>query len=114
MANPKYVAVIVTLPEQVDSSNADDVYLQLCAAVAPGISTVVADFTMTAFCESMGARAIRDARDYATGMGVEMRSVIRSGGLLRMFQLMGLDRLLHQYPTLTAALNHELEHSQTG
>jgi hypothetical protein len=58
MANPKYVAVIVTLPEQVDSSNADDVYLQLCAAVAPGISIVVADFTMTALHSFHGERCV--------------------------------------------------------
>ncbi len=39
--------VVVTLPAEIDISNADSVGEQLCAALAPGVKTVIADMTGT-------------------------------------------------------------------
>jgi anti-anti-sigma regulatory factor len=43
------VPVIVTMPADIDITNADSIGEQLLAAIAPGMSAVVADLTGTIF-----------------------------------------------------------------
>lgn len=108
MANPKRVAVIVTLPPEIDITNCVDVYMQLCSAVAPGITIVVADMTRTTFCDASGIREISHARQYAADASVDLRSVIPAGSVLHVLKLLGLGQVWRPYPTLAAALEREL------
>jgi hypothetical protein len=87
MADPKSAAVVVTLPEEIDELNADNVYLELCSAMMFGINVVVADFWMTTFCDSWGAHAMLYARGYAAHTGVQIRFVIPAGNVLRALAL---------------------------
>ncbi len=114
MANPKLVAVAVMMPDEIDLANAETVCEQLSSAVTAGIDLVFADFRLTNYCDSSGVRAICRARKHATEAGAEIRLVIPPGNVLRVLELMGLDKVLQPYPTMAAALNGEVERSQTG
>ena len=53
---------VVALPAEIDMANADDVGEQLRSAFTPGVTMVVADLTLTVFCDSYGMRALVLAR----------------------------------------------------
>jgi anti-anti-sigma factor len=105
MAIPKYAVVVVRLPDEIDMINSDDVYNQLCSAMAPGIEIVVADLKLTTFCDAGGSRALSHARDHATEAGVEIRFVIPPGNVLRVLEMLFVDQVLQPYPSLGAALD---------
>ena len=105
MAIPKYAEVVVTLPDEIDMTNSDDVYNQLCSAMTPGIEIVIADLRLTTFCDAGGSTALSHARDHATEAGVEIRFVIPPGNVLRVLEMLGLDQVLPTYPSLGAALD---------
>src|SRR5262249_39226071 len=69
MATPWLTAVAVTMPDEIDLANAETVCQKLCSAMTPGIDLVIADFTMTAFCDARGVRAITRARRYSAESG---------------------------------------------
>jgi anti-anti-sigma factor len=96
------------LPAEVDIANCDDVYMELCSAVAPGITVVIADMTKTTLCDGSGIREITQASKYAGAAGVQLRFVIPPGNVLRVLELVGLDEIWMPYPTLEAALESEL------
>ena len=99
--------VIVHFPAEFDISNAGDVAQQLRAAIAPGVSAVVADLTATTFCDSSGVRIVVLARDWATADNVELRLAVPPGPALVVLKLIGLDQLLLVYPSVDEALTGE-------
>jgi anti-sigma B factor antagonist len=64
---------------------------------------VVADLTATSFCDSSGIGETERARQDAIKEGVRFCFVVPPGGVLRVLQVMGIDRLWVPYPTLAAA-----------
>ena len=46
---------VVVLPEEIDVINARSVGEQLVAAIVPGVTVVVADLSMTTFCNCAGS-----------------------------------------------------------
>lgn len=99
--------VVVEFPEELDFDNASDATERLRAAIAPGISIVVANLTTTAFCDSSGVRIILLARDWASADNVELRLAVPPGPTLVVLKLLALDELLPIYPTLREALAGE-------
>jgi anti-sigma B factor antagonist len=99
--------VVVTLPAEIDVSNAGEVATQFRAAIDPHAGAVIADLTSTAFCDSTGVRILVLARDWATTNGVELRLVAPPGPTLVVLRLIGLDQLLRIYPTLDEAVAAE-------
>jgi anti-anti-sigma factor len=95
---------VVALPAEIDMANADGVGEQLCSAFAPGVSMVVADMTLTVFCDSYGMRALVLARRFAADCHAQLRLVVSHPSVLQVLRLAGLDRLLPVYPSLGAAL----------
>lgn len=95
---------IVTLPAQIDIANAGAVGEELSAALGPGVTVVVADLTHTTFCDSAGARSLVLARNQAAGKHAELLVVIRTARVLRIMQVLGLNRVLRIYPSVDAAL----------
>ena len=95
-------AVIVALPEQIDVTNAAGVAEQLTSAVS-GHPAVLIDMTATRFCDCAGARAIMRACTRATDSGAELRLVVTTEPVRRIFSLIGVDRLLAVYPSVEAA-----------
>ena len=96
--------VVVGFPDEFDVSNAGELAEQLRAAIAPGVSAVVADLTTTVFCDSSGVRIIVLARDWARTDNVELRLAVPPGPALVVMNLVGLGKLLPIYPSLDEAL----------
>lgn len=97
-------AAVVALPAEIDMANADGVGGQLRSAFTPGVSMVVADMTLTVFCDSYGMRALVLARRCAADCHAQLRLVVSHPSVLQVLKLVGLDRLLPVYPSLGAAL----------
>jgi anti-sigma B factor antagonist len=108
MSGPGFSAIIVpeivSLPEEIDITNADSCGNELRAAIRPGVAVVIADLTRTAFCDSQGMRQLVQAQDRATKAGAELRLAIESPAVLRALKITGLDQLLRIYPSMQAAL----------
>ncbi|HSZ46273.1 MAG TPA: STAS domain-containing protein [Streptosporangiaceae bacterium] len=108
-ASPLVVPEIVTLPDEIDITNAQSVGDELRAAFGQGVLAVIADMTRTQFCDSSGIRHLLLANDRAAEMNAEFRLVVQAPAVLRAFRLLGIDRLLAVYPSLQAALSNATE-----
>jgi anti-sigma B factor antagonist len=93
---------IVALPAEVDIRNAVDIAAELTMAVSRS-SVVIIDLTATRFCDCAGARTILRAHKRASDSGTELYLVVTATLVRRMLGLMGIDRLLHVYPSVEAA-----------
>jgi len=96
--------VVVTMPAEIDVTNADQIGQALTAAVASGAGIVVADMTGTRFCNSSGISMLVLAHRQAAANGGELRLVVLSAAVLRALKLVRIDCLLPIYPSLDAAL----------
>ncbi|MEP7024040.1 MAG: STAS domain-containing protein [Actinomycetota bacterium] len=97
---------VITLPEEIDVTNADPIRQALLSAVNPDITALIIDMSGTTFCDSAGLYAIVAAYRQATAAGTQLRLVATS--ILRIFQVIGVDQLIPTYPSLEAALaTHE-------
>jgi len=97
-------SAVVVLPDEIDLSNAGPVGEQLVAAIVPGLAVVVADLSMTTFCDCAGVRSLSLAHREASASNAELRLVVRSRAVLRILALLGADQVLPVYPDLSAAL----------
>ena len=100
------VAVVaLALPPEIDVTNALDHCAQLCAAVDDGAQLVIADMTLTRFCDSSGFRMLLVASRIAADHGTVFRVVIPPGAaVLRALKTMALDQLLSIYASLPDAM----------
>jgi anti-sigma B factor antagonist len=87
LASGRVSPTVVTLPGEIDMTNADRTGADLQAALAPGVTTVVADMTATTFCDSRGIRALVLAHKHAAASGAELRLVVPSASVLRVMGL---------------------------
>lgn len=94
---------VVTLPAEIDVTNAPDVADTLLAVLSQGAGGVIADAARTRFCDVAGARAVVRASDRARSLGTWVRVVIRHPGVRKVFALTGADTLVLVYPALDAA-----------
>jgi len=78
---------VLTLPAEIDITNARRLRGEVGSALVSGATVVVADLTATTFCDSSGARIL-----------------VPSATVRRGFALMGLEGFLPFYPSLSAAL----------
>jgi len=99
--------VVVTMPAEIDVTNADRIGGELSAAIAGGAGIVVADMTGTTFCNSSGISVLVLAHRQAAANGAELRLVALSAPVLRALKLVRMDFLLPIYPNLDAALTPE-------
>lgn len=100
------VPIVVALPAEIDVTNSEEVYEQLVAAFAPGVGTVIADMTSTAFCDSSGVHAIMHAYESADTRGGRMLlAVSPTTSVRRVLELIGVGRLMPVYPSLQEALD---------
>jgi anti-sigma B factor antagonist len=95
---------VVALPAEIDMANAEGVGEQLRSAFTPGVTMVVADMTLTMFCDSYGMRALVLARRCAAARHAQLRLVVSHPSVLQVLKLAGLDRVLPVYSSLGAAL----------
>jgi anti-sigma B factor antagonist len=97
--------VVVRLPAEIDTANAEKVGDQLRSALTCDTAVVIADLSLTAFFDSSGARQFVLAHRYAQARDAQLRFVISDRNLLRVLTLTGLDQLLSIYPSLGAAMS---------
>jgi anti-sigma B factor antagonist len=98
--------VIVVLPTEIDVTNSEEVLHKLSAALAPGVTLLIADLTSTAFCDTSGVRALVSAQERATAADARLRVAVSPGGSVRrVLELTGLIRLLTVYPSVHEAMS---------
>jgi len=96
------IAVIIC-PAEIDVANASALAAALRAAGRTA-ATVVVDMTDTAFCDCSVLGVLVPARQQAAKRGGEVRLVIRSAGVRRLFTITGLDGAFARYPGLAEAI----------
>jgi anti-sigma B factor antagonist len=97
-------AAVITLPEEIDLTNADQVRDELLALLNRGPSVLIVDMAGTTFCDSAGINALVRAHKRATANDTEIRLVVGSPGVQRVLAITGIDRLITIYPNLTDSL----------
>jgi len=95
---------VVTLPEQMDVSNAGQIREELLWTINRGATALVVDMTATISCDHAGADAVARAYRRAVVSGTGMRLVVTAQVVRRVLSLSSLDRLVSIYPSLEAAL----------
>jgi anti-sigma B factor antagonist len=93
---------MVTLPAEIDVTNAEEIRQALVSAASHDAASLVIDMSQTTFCDSAGVNAIIAAHKQATASGTQLRLV--APGVQRILTLVGVDQLVPIYPTLEAAL----------
>src|SRR6202167_6436414 len=96
-------AAVITLPEEIDISNSEQVREELLSLLNRGPAVLIVDMAETTFCDSAGVNALVRAHKRATANGAEVRLVVASLGVGRVLAITGGDRLLPVYPSMTAA-----------
>jgi anti-anti-sigma factor len=94
---------MVTLPQDIDFSNAGLIRRQLLWIINRGAVVLIADLTGTVSCDYSGADALARAHHRAVANGTELRLVVTADVVRRVLSVNGLDRLVAVYPDLNAA-----------
>src|SRR5260370_15954600 len=97
-------AAVVTLPAEIDVSNADAVREDLLSVVNQGAVLLVADMSKPIFCDSAGVSALVRTFRRAAESGSGMRLVVSTPALQRVLGITGVDRLIDSYPSVAASL----------
>ena len=95
---------VVTLPAEIDITNADQVREDLLSVLNRGAALLIADLSKTIFCDSAGVGALARTFRRAEASQSEMRLVVATSPVQRVLALTGVDRLLDIFPNVTAAL----------
>jgi len=94
---------VVTLPEDIDVSNAGQIREQLLSVINRGAAVLIADMTATVSCDYAGGEAVIRAYQRAVISGTDLRLVVTAQIVRRVLSYNGLDRLVSIYPSLEAA-----------
>ncbi|HYY19591.1 MAG TPA: STAS domain-containing protein [Streptosporangiaceae bacterium] len=95
---------IVTLPEQIDGTNAGQIRDQLLIVINHGAAALIADMTATVSCDHDGADALIRAYNRGLITGTQLRLVVTAQIVGRVLRVNGVDRLISIYPSLEAAI----------
>ena len=95
---------VVTLPAEIDITNAGQVREVLLSVLNQGAVVLIADLSTTTFCDSAGVSALARTFRRADASHSEMRLVVSTPAVQRILAITGIDRLLDIYPGVTAAL----------
>jgi anti-sigma B factor antagonist len=94
---------VVRLPAEIDLTIADHMREALLSVLNKGALGLVVDMSATTFCDSAGITALVRASRRADATGATMRVAASGTPVLRVFSLVGIDRLIDIYPTVDAA-----------
>ena len=95
---------VVTLPAEIDVTNADATREELLAVLNQGAAMLVADMSKTVFCDSSGVSALVRVFRHATTSGAAIRLVVSTPAVQRVLSITGVDRLVDIYPSVAASL----------
>jgi anti-sigma B factor antagonist len=97
---------VVSLPGEIDVTNAAEVLASITAALAPGVTVVIADLTATRFCDSAALRHLLLAHHQVARVGARLRLAIPPRGPVgRVIELTGINRYVPVYATLQLAMD---------
>jgi anti-sigma B factor antagonist len=102
--SPQPRPAVVTLPDEIDTSNDGQVQDTLTRALADGAAVLVADAGATTYCGCAGVTALLLTHHRAAAAGAQLRVVVGSPPMRRILELTAADQVLNTYPTLAAAL----------
>jgi anti-sigma B factor antagonist len=100
---------VVTVPEEVDVTNAAALRQALVAAAADGFPALVIDMTRTRFCDSAALRVLVCAHKQARAEGGEVLLAVPGAAVLRVLAITGIDQVIPNYSSLDEALAHAAE-----
>lgn len=96
---------VITTPAEIDINTADELQAVLSDWRTRGHATVVVDMTGTRFCDSAGLTELVRAHRRAVADGGGLRLVISADeAILRIFTLVGVDRVIPRFTSLEQAL----------
>ena len=95
---------VVTLPSEIDVTNADMVQEELLAVLNQGAALLIADLSKTSFCDSAGVSALVHAFRRAATSASSMRLVASTPAVQRVLSITGVDRLMDTFPSVAASL----------
>lgn len=102
---PATNAFVVSLPAEIDVTNALDACVLLCAAIDAGAGMVIADMSPTRFCDIAGLRMLVVASVMAADRRVQFRVVVPPGtAVLHTIDTMELGGVLSIYSTQQDAM----------
>jgi anti-sigma B factor antagonist len=95
---------VVKAAGEVDLTNAEGFRDALLSALNAGALGLVVDLTATTFLDSAGVTALVRASRRATASEATMRLAVTAPAVLRVLNLVGIDRLIEVHPSVTAAM----------
>jgi anti-sigma B factor antagonist len=95
---------VVTLPDEVDVTNAGAIGEDLLSALNQGAVLLVADMSKTTFCDSAGVSALVATFRQAVRCSSGLRLVVGTPAVRRVLSLTGVDRLMEMFPSVAACL----------
>ena len=95
---------VVSLPAEIDITNADRVREDLLSVLNQGAVLLIADLSRTTFCDSAGVGAVARSFRRAEASQSDMRLVVGTLAVQRVLALTGIDRLVDIYPSVAASL----------
>lgn len=95
---------VVRLPVEIDLTIADDLREALLSVLNRGALALIADMTATTFCDSAGITALARAARRASANGAVMRLAALTPPVMRVFSLVGVDRLIDIHPSVDDAV----------
>ena len=94
---------VVTMPDEIDIANAEDVRDTLLAVLNQGVTVLIVDMTQTTFCACAGASAFGRAHLRAQASAGQVRLVARAPIVRRLLSITGTDHLMPVFDCLSAA-----------
>ena len=95
---------VVTLPVEIDVTNAEPIREELLAVLNQGAVLLVADMSKTDFCDSSGVSALVRVFRHAATSATALRLVVITPAVLRVLSITGVDRLVDVFPSVVASL----------
>ena len=95
---------VMATPEEIYITNAGGLRAALLESAAHGHGRLVVDMSRTQFCDTAGLHALVGAHKRALADDGEMRLVISSAAVQRIFAITGLDSVIPNFTDLQEAL----------
>jgi phosphoserine phosphatase RsbU/P len=95
---------VVTLPPEIDLTNAESVFQLLAAAAAQSPQVVTADLSGTEFCDSAGLNDLLRAHRAIVENNGELRIVLGQSPVRRVIELCGIDQVIPVFTDVDEAL----------
>jgi anti-anti-sigma factor len=95
---------VVTTAGEIDLTNAEGLRDTLLSALNSGALGLVVDLTATTFLDSAGVTALVRASRRAAATEATLRLAVTAAPVLRVLNLVGIDRLIEVHPSVADAV----------